>query len=165
MNEIISWGLPIFVVLALIALCYNQLQVASRNGDYWIAQGWFGFGALVIVVRLMYWGITSNRNLTLRILVCLFVCGGMCAATVAVFSSINHKRARWIESNQDSTAKAENLVEVKQWYETPEYDLTAKESQTVTTPQPKPQLREKVRPPRKSLQERAEILVHCNFSF
>jgi hypothetical protein len=157
MTEFLTWGLPIFAALALVALSYNALQVASRVEDYWMAMLWFGLGVLIVVVRTIYWGVTSNRNLTLRIVVCFIVCGSIGAVTVLAFRSINHKRERWVESDQKSVEKAP-LVEEKQWYETPEYDLTAKEAQVIAIPPPKQQLPEKVRPPRKSLQERAELL-------
>lgn len=126
MNELLTWGLTVFVSLALFALCYNQLQVATRSGDYMIAQGWFGIGALVLVVRFMYWRITSNRDLTLRAVICVVVCGGVCGATVAVFSSINHKRQRWVESNQPSASNA--AKEESQWHQTAQYDLTSREA-------------------------------------
>jgi hypothetical protein len=33
MNELLTWGLPIFAALALFALSYALLQVTSRSGD------------------------------------------------------------------------------------------------------------------------------------
>jgi hypothetical protein len=120
MNELLTWGLPFAVALGLIALSYNQLQVASRSGDYLIAKIWFTNGALTLFLRFIYWGITTNRILALRIVVCVLVCGSLVWVTVEAFRSINHKRQRWIESNAGA-------AEEKSWHQTPEYDLTPPE--------------------------------------
>jgi hypothetical protein len=134
MNEFLTWALPIFIALALFALSYNALQVASRSGDYWMANVWFGLGALVLALRFIYWGITTSRSLTLRLIVCFLVVGSLVVITVEAFRSINHKRRRWIE---DSIVKTQQLEEEKQWHETPKYDLTPGAVQPITALEPK----------------------------
>jgi hypothetical protein len=125
LSEVLSWGLPVFASLALIALSYSALQVASRSGDYRIAQVWFGLGAVILVVRLLYWGITSTRSSSLRFIACTVVFAGLLLTTVEAFRSISDKRERWIKSNQDSEVNARQLAEEKLWYETPEFDLVS----------------------------------------
>lgn len=131
MGELITWGFPIFLGLGLIALCYAQLQVVGRGGDFRMAQFWFGLGILVLALRVVYWAMMTNRSLALRVALCIVICGTLIAITVEAFRSINHKRKVWLEVTQASSAKVKPLVEEKQWYKTPEYDLTSGTKQGV----------------------------------
>ncbi|MDT4968239.1 MAG: hypothetical protein QOJ64_2976 [Acidobacteriota bacterium] len=109
LNEFVTWGLPIFAGLALIALSYNQLQTISRSADYLIAQFWFALGVLVILARFIYWAIFSTRGLTVRITVSAAVGLALVGLTFDAFRSINHKRERWVQASQASQAKSDPL--------------------------------------------------------
>src|SRR2546425_1216400 len=101
MAELLSWGLPIVVGLALWTLSYNAIQTASRAEDYHLAVFWFGLGSLVFLVRISYWAFITTRPLALRVLVCAIACACIIAITVESIRSINHKRQRWIASQRE----------------------------------------------------------------
>jgi hypothetical protein len=102
MNEALTWGLPIVAALALFTLSYTLLPSATRKGDYWMAGVWFVGGVLVLVLRVSYWGVTSNHRFGLRAVVCVVVIGGLAALSIEAFRSIDHKRRRLAETNQQS---------------------------------------------------------------
>jgi hypothetical protein len=90
-NELLTWGLPLSLALALYGLCYSTLQTASHDTDYWIARTWFALATLVCFVRLLFWGITAPSTIELRVAVCLMVAMGLAAITIASFKSISAK--------------------------------------------------------------------------
>jgi hypothetical protein len=67
-----------------------------------MAKFWFGCGALIIAARVIYWGWTGSHSLSLRLTVCVFICGLLGAITFEAFRSINHKRGLWIESHPEA---------------------------------------------------------------
>lgn len=94
MNEILTWGLPIFIGLASYGLTYSALQTASTRGDFWMARFWFALGSFVVMARFLYWGVTANRPQSVRVLVCGLIATLLIAATVESFRSIGQKQRR-----------------------------------------------------------------------
>jgi hypothetical protein len=100
MNELLSWGLTIFVSLGLVALGFNALQVVTSGDEFWIARGWFVLAAIVLLVRFIIWGIFTPRSLTIRLIVCIAACGLITATAVEAVRYINRKHDHWVKSQQ-----------------------------------------------------------------
>ncbi len=103
MNELLSWALVVGAVIALIALGFNALQVVSSSDEFWIAKFWFVLAAITAVARFIFWGITTNRNLTLRLIVCLIACGAIGVSAIEAVRYVNRKSGLWIKSHKVQT--------------------------------------------------------------
>ena len=90
--ELVSWGLPIFIGLALAALSYNAQQVATRAADYRMAQLWFALAVLVPFLRVFYWALTASPRQSIRVVVCAVVALLLGLTAVEAFRSISSKR-------------------------------------------------------------------------
>jgi hypothetical protein len=99
MTELLSWALPITAILALIALGFNALQVVSSTDEFWIARGWFILAAIVALVRVIIWGVTTSRDVTLRLVVGVIACGFIVGFAVEGVRYVNRKRNHWIDTS------------------------------------------------------------------
>ncbi|HEX8072069.1 MAG TPA: hypothetical protein VF546_19120 [Pyrinomonadaceae bacterium] len=103
MNELLSWGLVVGAVVALIALGFNALQVISSNDEFWIARLWFVLAAIVAAARIIYWALTTHRSLALRLSVCIVACGVVSALAVESVRYVNRKHSAWTKLKAAST--------------------------------------------------------------
>lgn len=121
MNDLLSWGLVTGATLALIALGFNALQVISGKDEFRIATFWFISAGLVLIARFVFWTITTSRGPISRILVCVFACGFIVAATIEAVRYVNRKAAAWeklhspvvVASNPEPPSKPSLPVKVK----------------------------------------------------
>jgi hypothetical protein len=100
MNELLSWTLPIGAALACVALAFNALQVISSKDEFWIARLWFIVAAIILLARFIVWGLTTNRSLTLRLIVGFSACGVIVVSAIGGVRYVNRKSALWIKSHQ-----------------------------------------------------------------
>jgi len=68
MQELLSWTIVISVSLGLIAMGFTVLQVKrlSVRDEIIIAGACFTLSAIIVIGRIVYWGITSSRDINFR---------------------------------------------------------------------------------------------------
>ncbi|HVG28132.1 MAG TPA: hypothetical protein VM864_00280 [Pyrinomonadaceae bacterium] len=98
MNELLSWGIIVAAVLALVGLGFAALQVVSSSDEFRIARGFFIIASIIAAGRIILWGITTPRSLTLRLIICFTTCGLIGISAIEAVRYVNRKRDRWISS-------------------------------------------------------------------
>jgi hypothetical protein len=92
-NDLLSWTLVIGATLACIALAFNALQVVTSVDEFGIARFWFVVAAIILLGRFVIWGATTNRSLTLRLVVSVIACGLIAGFTIEGVRYVNRKKA------------------------------------------------------------------------
>lgn len=99
MNELLSWALVVGAILAFVGFGFAVLQIVSSADEFWLSRGFFICAALVAVGRIILWGITTQRSLTLRVAVCFIVCGAALTLAVEAVRYVNRKHDLWVKSH------------------------------------------------------------------
>lgn len=93
MTELLSWQFIVGAAITFVGLGIAVLTLAGVD-DFRIAKGCFLVAALILAGRTVFWGVTSSRDLTLRISVSVAIVAIIALFAVNSIRYVNRKQKR-----------------------------------------------------------------------
>lgn len=99
--ELLTWGVPITLVVACIGFGIGILQLGQPSFDeFWIARGCFIAASLIAVGRITLWAFSTQRHIGLRIVIGVAVWGLFAVFAIEAVRYVNRREVRWLAQKQ-----------------------------------------------------------------